>query len=206
MKTRDGSGLVCDVVRPDDSRPHPLSSPDSLWTLIGDDQRDLLGEPWIVFVSQDCRGREDSGGNWDPFVNEGPDGADAIAWIASNRGATASRNDRWELWRLRSVGRRHRESSRSQMHRPQVSPPDAMHNIPTSTAVFALYPDLWLVEDRRCRKTDSLRCTVRLPAPTKSSRPPPRKARRSLSVLGEHLAFFDKWLSRNHDQNWKLRL
>ena len=35
-----------------------------------------------VFVSQDVRGRCDSDGEWEPFVNEGPDGYDTIEWIA----------------------------------------------------------------------------------------------------------------------------
>lgn len=35
-----------------------------------------------AFVSQDVRGRCDSEGAWEPFVNEGPDGYDTIEWIA----------------------------------------------------------------------------------------------------------------------------
>ncbi len=34
-----------------------------------------------VFVSQDCRGRGQSQGRWEPFVNEAPDGLDTHKWI-----------------------------------------------------------------------------------------------------------------------------
>jgi len=34
-----------------------------------------------VFVSQDCRGRGASKGQWQPFVNEAPDGQDTHKWI-----------------------------------------------------------------------------------------------------------------------------
>jgi len=34
-----------------------------------------------VFVSQDCRGRGDSQGQWEPFVNERADGQDTHQWI-----------------------------------------------------------------------------------------------------------------------------
>jgi uncharacterized protein len=34
-----------------------------------------------VFVSQDCRGRGQSDGVWEPFVSEGPDGRDTQEWI-----------------------------------------------------------------------------------------------------------------------------
>jgi putative CocE/NonD family hydrolase len=36
-----------------------------------------------AFVSQDVRGRADSDGVWEPLVNEGADGYDAIEWIAA---------------------------------------------------------------------------------------------------------------------------
>lgn len=36
-----------------------------------------------VFAAVDSRGRGDSGGEFDPWVNEGADGADAVAWLAA---------------------------------------------------------------------------------------------------------------------------
>jgi putative CocE/NonD family hydrolase len=37
--------------------------------------------PGYVVVNQDCRGRGASQGQWEPFVNEGPDGCDMQKWI-----------------------------------------------------------------------------------------------------------------------------
>ena len=36
-------------------------------------------------VTQDCRGRFDSAGEWDPYVNEAVDGHDTIEWIGSQQ-------------------------------------------------------------------------------------------------------------------------
>jgi putative CocE/NonD family hydrolase len=36
----------------------------------------------FAVVVQDCRGRGDSGGRFSPFVDEGPDGAEAVTWAA----------------------------------------------------------------------------------------------------------------------------
>jgi hypothetical protein len=55
-------------------------------TCYGRELSALEGEFWAsrgyVHVAQDVRGRGDSEGHWDPFMNERQDGKDTIDWIA----------------------------------------------------------------------------------------------------------------------------
>src|SRR5262249_40501250 len=128
MKTRNGVTLVCDVVRPNDALKHPAIL---VRTPYGRSSETLSGAFWAsrgyVYVTQDCRGREDSGGNWDPFVNEGPDGADTIGWIAKQS---------WSDGKVGMIGGSYagyvqwaaavEEPPALRCIVPQVSPPDAM--------------------------------------------------------------------------------
>ena len=41
----------------------------------------LLASRGYAYLAQDCRGRGDSGGEWEPFANEPRDGADTHRWI-----------------------------------------------------------------------------------------------------------------------------
>jgi putative CocE/NonD family hydrolase len=91
---RDGTVLRANVFRPDDGgagtypvlltrlpygKDYPLGS-----SLINPAQVARLG---YVVVVQDVRGAFTSGGEFYPMVNEGPDGADAVAWAARLPGA-----------------------------------------------------------------------------------------------------------------------
>lgn len=49
--------------------------------------REIIMHPFIHYgyalVIQDTRGREESGGEWSPIVNEMDDGKDTLDWIAA---------------------------------------------------------------------------------------------------------------------------
>ena len=82
---RDGVTLSADVYLPpigDGPWPAilqrtPYDNTAELWLKIAD----FFARQGYAFVSQDVRGRCDSDGAWEPFVNEGPDGHDTIVWI-----------------------------------------------------------------------------------------------------------------------------
>jgi len=84
---RDGVELSADVYLPptgDGPWPTilqrtPYDNTAALWVNIAC----YFTQRGYVFVSQDVRGRCDSDGEWEPFVNEGPDGYDTIEWIAA---------------------------------------------------------------------------------------------------------------------------
>ena len=83
---RDGVLLSCDIYRPTVGTPFPTL----LIRTIYDKQQDRyvawarrFVERGYAVVMQDCRGRHDSDGLWEPYVNEANDGHDTIQWIGS---------------------------------------------------------------------------------------------------------------------------
>lgn len=83
---RDGARLATDVVTADDGVPKPALLVRSPYTRGAIRQsNDLVGlarQGWAV-VAQDVRGRFESDGEFDPFHQEGRDGADTVAWVAA---------------------------------------------------------------------------------------------------------------------------
>jgi putative CocE/NonD family hydrolase len=84
---RDGVTLRADLYRPAGAGRHPvlvMRNPYDRRVA----QSYLYAHPsWYAaqgyaVLSQDMRGRWGSDGRFDPLVNEGPDGADTVAWAA----------------------------------------------------------------------------------------------------------------------------
>ncbi len=85
VQARDGVRLSADVYLPAGDGPFPVLAART----IQDNQAPEAIE-WVprfieagyAVVTQDCRGRFDSDGDWDPYVNETTDGHDTIEWIS----------------------------------------------------------------------------------------------------------------------------
>ncbi len=82
---RDGVLLSGDIYRP----PGPGPNPTLLLRTIYDKQEarymnwtDPFVERGYTVVMQDCRGRHDSDGAWEPYIHESRDGYDTQEWIA----------------------------------------------------------------------------------------------------------------------------
>lgn len=89
MEARDGTRLAMDIYRPArGGRPVPEALPAVLWRTPYDrakrhvDTARFLARRGYACVIQDVRGRYGSEGEFYPFANEGPDGYDAVEWIA----------------------------------------------------------------------------------------------------------------------------
>ena len=81
---RDGVGLSTDVYLPQTGGTFPVL----LLRTIYDNQADRgfafvprFVKAGYAVVLQDCRGRFDSEGDWEPYVNEASDGYDTQEWI-----------------------------------------------------------------------------------------------------------------------------
>lgn len=155
-----------------------------------------------VFVVQDCRGREASEGNWDPFVNEGRDGYDTIAWIAKQPwcdgkvgmiGGSYAGYVQWAAAVLNPPALK--------CIVPQVSPPDAMHNIPYDNGVFMLYTNLWWARIVAGKHSDFSGMKSALPNVFGLMTLPLSKV--DDKTLGQNLKFFDQWLERDSMSKWK---
>lgn len=82
---RDGVKLSSDFYFPEAKGKFPailIRTPYNNSTSRYDRYGKFYASRGYVVVIQDCRGRFDSEGEWYPFVGEGPDGFDAIEWIA----------------------------------------------------------------------------------------------------------------------------
>lgn len=83
---RDGTLLSADLYRPNGAGPLPAL----LCRTIYDNQQLRYVEPARVFAEhgyavllQDCRGRYDSDGVWEPYVCEAADGYDTQQWVGT---------------------------------------------------------------------------------------------------------------------------
>ena len=86
MKTRDGITLYADIVRPDSAERFPVllirtpygkkGSADPQWPQC------LVRQYGYVLITQDCRGRFESEGEYDTIFQEAADGYDAVEWAA----------------------------------------------------------------------------------------------------------------------------
>ena len=84
VETRDGVRLSADTYLPPGEGPFPVLAVRTV-----DDNQAAGAIRWAprfveagyAVVAQDCRGRFDSAGAWDPYAHETADGHDTLAWI-----------------------------------------------------------------------------------------------------------------------------
>ena len=86
MKTRDGITLYADVVRPDAPGRFPVLLSRTPYNKKGTDDPNgptyLFARYGYVSITQDCRGRFESEGEYDTIFQEIADGYDAVEWAA----------------------------------------------------------------------------------------------------------------------------
>jgi putative CocE/NonD family hydrolase len=85
IKMNDGVHLAAKIWKPA-SMNEPLPAIFVLTPYVSDEAQQratFFAQNGYVFVSVDCRGRGDSEGDFYPFEQDGPDGAQVVEWIAS---------------------------------------------------------------------------------------------------------------------------
>lgn len=79
---RDGVKLATDIYIPDGDGPFPVIIERTPYGRGGEEGEGFIyTERGYACVIQSCRGRRNSEGEWEPFVNERDDGLDTHAWI-----------------------------------------------------------------------------------------------------------------------------
>lgn len=81
---RDGVELNATLYRPRGEEATPAIF--TLTPYIADSYHERafhFGQHGYAFLLVDCRGRGNSGGQFEPFVNEGRDGYDVVEWLAA---------------------------------------------------------------------------------------------------------------------------
>lgn len=110
---RDGAELALDVTMPGQGGPFPAILVRTPYERTND--RLAAWATWFAsagyaFVAQDVRGRGDSAGTFDPWIQEFDDGFDTIAWIADQGwcdGAVGMLGGSYEAWVQWSAATRH---------------------------------------------------------------------------------------------------
>jgi putative CocE/NonD family hydrolase len=195
IKMRDGVELVADIVRPADDGKYPAiieRTPYGRETL-----SQLEGEWWAkrgyVHIVQDVRGRNESGGEWIPFVHERKDGYDTIDWVVKQRwsdgkaGMIGGSYVGWVQW-----------AAAVEAHPalkcivPQVSPPDPFFNFPIDHGVPMLFGALWWSNFVKEKKTPRI---PELPKDLEKLKTLPL-SKVDDELLGRNIPFYDEWLEK----------
>lgn len=196
---RDGIELIADIARPNNTDRHPVIL---VRTPYNRSNAFIEGEWWAkrgyIFISQDVRGRFDSGGEWNPFFNERKDGFDTIEWIASQP---------WCDGNVGMIGgsylgivQWHAAVERPQALKcivPQVSPPDLFFNIPWDHGIPMLLGAVWWAHLVSKPKDEPFSVSFALPNPSGISTLPLTKV--DDATLGKDVAFFNEWM---HKDTW----
>ena len=203
MRTRDNVLLVADAVRPAGRGRFPAILER---TPYGRETSLALADYWAsrgyVYVAQDCRGRGDSDGAWDPFVREGKDGYDAIAWVARQPwcdgnvgtiGGSYAGTVQWQAAIERPPALR--------CIVPQVATSDAMHNLPYENGTFFLYGSLWWSSIVKDKKADLTAAQSGLPFSFGLLGVPVGAV--DTAVFGAPNPIFQAWIRRPTLNDWK---
>jgi putative CocE/NonD family hydrolase len=195
---RDGVNLAADVYRPDTDDKNAKFPVILQRTPYGREkamEANYYAKRGYVFVAQDVRGKFDSEGEWQPFVNEARDGYDTVEWCAAQSWATGAVGMiggsylgfvQWAAAR--------ENSPHLKCLIPIVSPPDPFFNIPYAYGTFFLWGDVWwtaIVEGKAMNaipKFIDLTPFKTLPVSDVDK-----------AVLGHHVPFFQEWI--RHDTN-----
>jgi uncharacterized protein len=195
VKMRDGVELVADIVRPADDAKHPAILERTPYGKEIPSQ--LEGEWWAkrgyVHIVQDVRGRNESAGEWNPFVNERKDGYDTIDWIAKQG---------WSDGKVGMIGGSYlgwvQWAAAVEAHPalkcivPQVSPPDLFFNFPIDHGVPMLFGALWWSNFVKEKKVPAVPETPKDLEKLKTL--PLSKV--DDETLGRNIPFFDAWLEK----------
>ncbi len=203
IKMRDGVELVGDLVRPDTEEKVPcilVRTPyNRKMSLIDADWWARRGYAYFV---QDCRGRHESGGEWEPFLNERKDGFDTIEWISKqdwNNGSVGMIGGSYGGFVQWTAAVEAPPALKCII--PQVSPPDLFFNIPYDYGIFMLYGAVWWANYVKDKET-------MVGAPPSLGKSIDKFLTLPLSkvddeVLGVDIPFYNKWLQMNKHSDFE---
>ncbi|MCL4447520.1 MAG: CocE/NonD family hydrolase [Thermoplasmatales archaeon] len=158
QKMSDGVYLSSDIFRPKEDRKFPViltRSPyltmNGYFERLVDDAR-FFARNGYVFIIQDCRGKNDSEGKYNPFHDDGKDGFDTIEWISEQPwsngkvGMVGNSYAAWNQWATAVLNPPNLKTIIS-----VVALPDPVINVPYQGGELVLTMAEWvaLIEGRR---------------------------------------------------------
>jgi len=197
IKMRDGVELVADIVRPADDGKYPAVLERTPYGRENLSVSNPSGEWWAkrgyVYIGQDARGRNESGGEWVPFANERKDGYDTIDWIARQSwsdgkvGMIGGSYGGWVQW---AAAVEAHPSLKCIV--PQVSPPDLFFNFPVDHGVPTLFLAIWWSNFVKDKKVPPI---PEIPKDLEKLKTLPL-SKVDDEVLGLNIPFYDEWLGK----------
>lgn len=189
----DGVELVADVYRPKTRGKYPVIL---VRTPYGRGSAGIEGDWWAkrgyVYVVQDVRGRFDSGGTFEPMMNERKDGVDTLNWLTKQSwcngkvGMIGGSYLGYVQWMAAISGH-----PALKCIVPQVAPPDMFFNIPYDHGVFMLYGAIWWANVVKDRSSVEVTLTGLEGAEHLATLPLNRVDDK---IFGRSISFYDKWL------------
>jgi putative CocE/NonD family hydrolase len=142
---RDGVRLATDIYRPAGVERAPVILVRTPYAKAMQELKArFYARRGYVFAVQDCRGRFDSEGTWNPFFDEPRDGHDTIEWLAvqpwssGKVGMIGGSYLGWVQWWAAREAPPHLVTII-----PNVAPPDPWFNIPYEYGSFFLFGAIW---------------------------------------------------------------
>ena len=202
VPARDGVSLSVDIYLPEEEGCYPtvlLATPYDNTMKTEVDMAEFFARNGYAYVQMDVRGRYDSGGDWVPMMNEGPDEYDVIEWVSQQP---------WSNGKVGMMGGSYR--GWVQWAAAKLKPPHLITMVPTATGgdymrEYPFYngiPTLWIlgwlnfVGGRTCQNNAS--STINW-----------EKVFRSLPVkdmpklLGREMPIWEEWMSHpDLDDYW----
>jgi uncharacterized protein len=162
QRMRDGVSLSSDIYRPDSEEIFPViltrtpySTAEGFQSRLSDEARFFASQGY-AYVIQDCRGKNDSEGQFHPFFDDAEDGYDTQEWCAvqdwSNGviGTTGASYSAWNQWVAATLNPPHLKAMIC-----TVALPDPVINVPFQNGALVLWMAEWMASVEGKRNTSS---------------------------------------------------
>ena len=205
QEMRDGVRLSSDIFRPADTKGRfPVIVTRSPYQTVSGFQKRMSDEAKFyasrgyVYVIQDCRGKNDSEGEYHPFFDDPTDGFDTLKWCARQEwsngsiGTTGASYLAWNQWGTAALNPPGLKAMIC-----TVALPDPVLNVPYQNGALVLWMSEWLamMEGKRNTDTsifDSLKIYEHLPLATIDEE------------FGRKSKIWKNWISHpSADEYWK---
>lgn len=200
---RDGVKLATEVIRPDADGTYPvvlIRTPYGRAASAADGE--FYAKRGYVLISQDVRGRGNSGGQWDPFNREVADGKDTLDWIVKQP---------WSDGKVGMIGGSYLglvQWAAAVTHHPalkciipQVSPPDPTKNIPWDNGAFLLSGNVWWSRIVKDKDANMAAAQIGMAGVFNELKTLPLN-RVDNAVFKVNIPFYDNWLTRDTLEKW----
>jgi putative CocE/NonD family hydrolase len=198
VKMRDGITLAADIYRPDAPGRFPVILQRTCYGRQNAIEASFYAQRGYVFVTQDVRGKFDSEGEWQPWVNEARDGADTVEWCArqpwstGNIGMIGASYLAFVQWAAAIEGNTHLKCLV-----PIGSPPDPLFHMPYANGPLSLYDAVWwsgIVEGKSVNAVepiDDLDALRTLPVTDVDK-----------ALFEHHIGFLQEWMRHPNDHSY----